>query len=214
MRSWLFRIAAFSVVAVVAYLATTFGIVWRASRRDEARPTQAIVVLGAAQYNGVPSAVLRARLDHAILLYRRGLAPTVVVTGGRQPGDRYTEATAGADYLHGRGIPESAVLREVAGRTSWQSLASAAAFLKLRGVRVVLLVSDRFHSASIAAMAHELGLSGYASPTRTSPIRGADEWRHLGKETLDMAIGRVIGFRRAAGIDTRLAHSRTRTPTG
>src|SRR5436309_12223728 len=120
----------FVLTAVVVYYAVTFVQVWLASRRDEARQAQAILVLGAAQYNGRPSAVLRARLDHAFDLYRRGLSDIVVVTGGKEPGDRFTEASASADYLAAKGIPQEKVLREVQGRNSWQSLASSAAFLK------------------------------------------------------------------------------------
>lgn len=193
----------------VLYLAVTFVQVWRASERDEARKVQAIVVLGAAQYNGTPSPVLRARLDHAAELYRRGLAGNVVVTGGKQVGDRVTEATASAEYLARHGVPQSAILREVKGRTSWQQLAAASAFLKRRGITKVLLVSDGFHSARIAAIAHELGLQGYTSPATASPIRGAARLRHLGKETLAVAAGHLFGFRRVAGISTAATSAAT-----
>ena len=104
------------------YLSVTFVQVWRAARRDDARPSDAIVVLGAAQYDGRPSPVLAARLDHAIDLYDDGIAPVIVVTGGRQPGDRFTEATAAANYLHDHGVPDDAILRETTGRSSWESL--------------------------------------------------------------------------------------------
>src|SRR5687768_15824089 len=113
---WIRRGVAAVVLLIVVYLAMTFLQVWLASRRDEARPAQAIIVLGAAQYNGVPSAVLRARLDHAAGLYRRQLSDVIVVTGGRQPGDRFTEAAAGADYLARLGVPQDKVLRENDGR--------------------------------------------------------------------------------------------------
>ena len=204
----------FAVVTMAAYLAVTFVLVWRASHLNQARKVQAIVVLGAAQYNGRPSPVLRARLDHAISLWHRGDAPVIVVTGGRQPKDMYTEATASADYLLARGVPDSAILREVQGRTSWQSLAAASAFLKARETRVVLLVSDPFHSARVAAISRELGLLGYVSPTRTSPIKGAHVVPYLGRETLAMAVGRIIGFRRAAGIDSRIQHARVGASSG
>src|SRR5205814_9458139 len=105
------RIVAAVVLLVVGYLGVTFVQVWLASRRDDARPAQAIVVLGAAQYNGVPSAVLRARLDHAAELYRRGLSQIVGVTGGKRAGDTYTEASASADYLARRGVPPGSGLR-------------------------------------------------------------------------------------------------------
>ncbi len=189
------------VAAVVLYLAVTFVQVWRAARDDQARPAEAIVVFGTAQYNGVPSPVLAARLDHAIELYQKDLAPVIVVTGGNQPGDQFTEATASANYLIKRGVPDDDVLREVSGTSSWQSLAAAASFLEDRSVSDVLLVSDPFHSLRIRAMASELGLEGRASPTKTSPIRGMSEARYMARETVAVAVGRVVGFRRQASIE-------------
>lgn len=184
------------LVLVVGYFAVTFGQVWWAGRRDGAHPAQAIVVLGAAQYDGRPSPVLAARLDHAADLYHRQIAPVVVVTGGRAEGDRFTESSASADYLHGKGVPDEAILREVQGRNSWQSLAASARFLKERGVTEVVLVSDPFHTARIGGIAEELGLDAAASPTRTSPIGGVEEFRHLVTETVQVGLGRIIGFRR------------------
>lgn len=191
------------VLALVGYVAVTFVQVWSASRRDGAEEADVIVVFGAAQYNGRPSPVLRARLDHAAALFERGLADMVFVTGGRQPGDRTgeTEASASASYLQERGVPEEAILWEPFGRSSWQQLASVAAVLKRRGLTDVLLVSDPFHSARVGAMADELGLDASVSPTRTSPISGVTELRYLAKETAAVALGRVVGFRRAAGIE-------------
>lgn len=188
------------VSIAVVYLLVTFVQVHQAGRHDEARPAQAIVVLGAAQYNGRPSAVLKARLDHAADLYKRHLAPVVWVTGGGQPGDRTTEASASADYLHTVGVPDSAIQREVQGTSSWQSLAAAAAIMKQHGVRDVILVSDPFHSLRIKAIASELGLVGHASPTRTSPIKGTTAIKYEARETVAVAIGRIIGFRREAGV--------------
>ncbi len=192
------KVIAGLVALVAVYLTVTFVQVWRAAHRDEAKPAEAIVVLGAAQFNGRPSAVLRARLDHALALYRRNLAPVIVVTGGGQPGDRFTEATASANYLLERGVPDEDVLREVSGRTSFQSLSSVAAFLRDRSISRVLLVSDPFHAYRIAAIADELGLEGHTSPTRTSPIGGLSEARYYLRETAAVAVGRVIGFRREA----------------
>ncbi|HEX3621771.1 MAG TPA: YdcF family protein [Acidimicrobiales bacterium] len=198
----LFKLALGLVALVVLYLGVTFAQVWLAARHDQARPAQAIVVFGTAQYNGKPSPVLAARLDHAIDLYHRGLAPVIVVTGGNQPGDRYTEAGASADYLLKRGVPDGDVLREVSGTTSWQSLAAAANFLDDRKIHDVLLVSDPFHSYRIRAMASELGLNGHSSPTRTSPIRGATEAEYMARETVAVSVGRIIGFRRQARIES------------
>ena len=195
------KVAAVLVAAAVLSVGVTFVQVWRAARDDQARPAQAIVVFGTAQYNGVPSPVLAARLDHAIELFRKGLAPVIVVTGGNQPGDRFTEATASANYLIERGVPDEDVLREVSGTSSWQSLAAAANFLGERDISEVLLVSDPFHSYRIRAMASELGLEGHSSPTRTSPIQGLSEARYMVRETVAVAVGRVIGFRRQARIE-------------
>lgn len=197
------------VALLLLYLAVTFVQVWQASGRDQARPAQAIVVFGAAQYDGRPSPVLRARLDHALALYRRGLADKVVVTGGRRSGDRFTEATVSASYLGKRGVPESALLREVSGRSSWQSLASAARFLKRREppITEVLLVSDGYHAARIAAIARELGLEARTSPAPGTSAHGTDKLVQFGKETLAVAAGRVFGFRRVAGVDRRLART-------
>jgi uncharacterized SAM-binding protein YcdF (DUF218 family) len=195
------KVTAVLVGVVVLYLGVTLAQVWWASRRDDARPAQAIVVLGAAQYNGRPSPVLRARLDHALDLWRRQLAPLLVVTGGRQPGDNFTEATASADYLIAAGVPDADILREVSGRTTWESLAAASRFLRQRGITKVLLVSDPFHSERLVAIASELKLTGYASPTRTSPIRGWSAVPYFGRETIAVAAGRVLGFRRLVGIE-------------
>jgi uncharacterized SAM-binding protein YcdF (DUF218 family) len=200
---------ALRVLAVIAgltlvYLAVTLGQVWLASRRDQARPAQAIVVLGAAQYNGRPSPVLRARLDHAADLWNRHLAPLIVVTGGRQPGDRFTEATASADYLIAHGVPDGQILREVSGRTTWESLEAASRFLRQRGIDTVLLVSDPFHSERLIAIAGELSLRGYASPTRTSPIRGWSSASYFGRETFAVAAGRIVGFRRLVSLERRV----------
>ena len=192
------RVLLIVVLAVLVYYLVTVFQVWRAAESDDTRHSQALIVLGAAQYDGRPSAVFRARLDHAADLYRRGVAPIVVVTGGKQPRDRFTEASAGADYLHGRGVPDSAILRETTGRSSWDSLAASARFLLARGVRRVVLVSDPFHSLRIRLIAHELGLDAVTSPTRTSPIGGFDEWGRFFGEALRVAVGRIFGFGRLA----------------
>ncbi len=190
------RVVAVLVGIVFVYLAVTFVQVWMASRRDDARPSQAIIVLGAAQYDGRPSPVLAARLDHAIDLYRANIAPVIVVTGGRQPGDRYTEAGASADYLHEHGVEEDAILRETTGRTSWESLEAAARFLKSRDIIRVVLVSDPYHSERIDAIAHDVGLDAVTSPTRTSPIKGLAALKRMWGETLRVAAGRIFGYAR------------------
>ena len=197
----LIKLGALAALAGMVYLGVTFTQVFMASRRDQAQPAEAIVVFGAAQYDGRPSPVLQARLDHAFDLYRQKLAPVIVVTGGNQPGDRFTEATASANYLLAKGVPDEDVLREVSGKSSWQSLAAVASFLEERDIHQVLLVSDPFHSYRIAAMADELGLDAHASPTHSSPIAGLTEVRYMARETVAVAVGRITGFRRQANID-------------
>jgi uncharacterized SAM-binding protein YcdF (DUF218 family) len=187
-------LAIFGIVFV--YLAIVFVQVYMAARRDDAKKSDAIIVLGAAQFDGRPSKILAARLDHAIDLYRRGIAPFVVVTGGNQPGDRFTEAQAGAAYLHQHGVPESAIKREVTSRTSWQSLEAAARFLKSDHLTHVVLVSDPYHMARIEDIAHEVGLDAVTSPTNTSPIHGPGEWRRFFTETVRVAAGRIFGYGR------------------
>jgi len=191
-------VGAVAVVAAVllGYYVITVYQVWRAARHDGARSSQAIIVLGAAQYNGKPSPVFKARLDHAADLYKQGIAPLVVVTGGKLPGDEFTEAGAGAEYLHTRGIPDDAILRETTSRNSWESLRASARFLKARGVTRVVLVSDPFHSLRIRLIAEENGLDAVTSPTETSPIHGLAEWRRFFGEGLRVAAGRIFGFGR------------------
>lgn len=215
MSRTILRLARIVLVLAVAYLVVTAVQVAVASRRDEKRPADAIVVLGAAQYNGRPSAVLRARLDHAADLYREGLAPTVWVTGGRRAGDRSNEAAASADYLVSvRKVKASAVRREVNGVNSWQQLAAVSRVLHREGTTRVLLVSDAFHNARIAAISRELGLHPAVSPTHTSPISRTGKLYYLGRETIAVAAGRIVGFRRLVGIDRNLERVRTEVRSG
>ena len=192
------RVGLVVVLAALLYYVVTFVQVWWAARGDDTRRSEAIVVLGAAQFNGRPSAVFKVRLDHAAELYHDRVAPLIVVTGGKQIGDQFTEATSGANYLHGKGVPDAAILRETTSRTSWESLAAAAHVLEDRGAKDVVLVSDPFHALRIRSIANELGLDAVTSPTRTSPISGFDEWRRFMSEAMRVAAGRIVGFGRLA----------------
>lgn len=190
-----FRIASFIlVVLTIAHFAYSAYLVRHYARTDERRPVDAIVVLGAAQYNGKPSPVLQARLDHAASLWKAKIAPVIVVTGGKIEGDTHTEAGASAAYLATLGVPDRQILREVQGRTSWESLQAASNFMQRRGIRSVVLVSDPFHDARIRAMARSLGLEAYVSPTRTSPLGGQTVARYQVKEVIALSVGRVVGF--------------------
>lgn len=183
---------------LLAFYLVTLVQVWRAADSDDRERSEAIIVLGAAQYDGRPTEVFKARLDHAAALWHAGVAPTIVVTGGKQPGDRFTEAGAGADYLHALGVPDEAILRETTGKSSWESLAASARFLQERGIDEVTLVSDPFHMLRIRLIAEELGFDASTSPTRTSPIGGVDEWLRYGSEAVRVAFGEVFGFGRLA----------------
>ena len=140
------------------------------SQQDQRRPVDAIVVLGAAQYNGRPSPVLRARLDHALGLYREGVAPLVVVTGGVGRGDTTSEAMVGARYLRAHGLPADAVAAAGEGRTTKASMTAVAAWMKPRHIRRVLLVSDPFHMFRLRLEARRTALEAFTSPTESSPI--------------------------------------------
>jgi uncharacterized SAM-binding protein YcdF (DUF218 family) len=198
------RIAAVLVALPAIYLAVTFVQVWRAAHRDGARRAQAILVLGAAQYNGVPSPTLKVRLDHVIELWDQHLADTVVVTGGKQPGDRFTEATASATYLMAHGVPDASILRETNGRSTYQSLADASVFLKERKITKVVLVSDPYHAARIEGIAAELGLDATVSPTATGKAIGPSLAVRYAEETAVVAAARVVGFRRMVGVSSRV----------
>lgn len=196
-------------VAAAVYLGFTFVQVVQASRRADTQPADAIVVLGAAQYNGAPSPVLRSRLDHAVDLYQRGLAPVVVVTGGGQPGDLATEASAGRSYLISEGIPDDALRSEVQGTSSWQSLAAAARFLTREGIHDVILISSPYHALRTEHIAGEVGLDGRASPAPRSPETGPLEIAKMGRETLAVGLGRIIGHRRLVNLDERVGQVRS-----
>lgn len=199
-RGLVARLALAAVVLLLAYLVITFVLVYRASNQDDARAADAIVVLGAAQYDGRPSLVLQDRLDHALELYEAGLAGSIVVTGGRQAGDRFTEATTGYNYLRDRGVPDEALLKEVGGTNTYESLAASARFLRERELTSVVLVTDGYHAFRVRSIAEDLGLDAVASPTETRLSRSA-ELRQIGRETLAVSVGRIIGWNRLFQLD-------------
>lgn len=202
-RRWLRRTLlglAFVVVLAAGYYALTLYQVHRTGRTDQARPVDAIVVMGAAQYDGTPSAQLRARLDHVVTLWSQGLAPLVVVTGGKQPGDRFTEAEASTAYLVERGVPAEAIVAENTSRTTYDSLVGVQSLLAERGVSRVLIVSDPFHLLRSRLIAEEVGLIAYTSPTPTSVVVGRRAWQRELAEAGGVSLGRIIGFDRLLAI--------------
>lgn len=159
-------------------------LIW--SSRDEARPAQAIVVLGAAQYAGRPSPVLRARLDHALELWNRHLASLLILTGGTGEGDTTSEAAVGRTYVRKHGVPDSAIVEENAGRTTSESMRAVAGMLEVRGLQTALLVSDPFHMLRLRILARRFGFTPYTSPTKTSPISPNREarWKYIFSESI------------------------------
>ncbi len=159
-------------------------VVW--SSIDQAQPAGSIVVLGAAQYDGKPSPVLRARLDHAIDLWNRRLGKVIVFTGGQAYGDTTSEAEVGRSYARKHGVPDSAILLETKGRTTRESMLAVADTLGTRGITSVILVSDPFHMLRLSITGRRFGLTTYTSPTRTSPISPNREkrWRYMLGESI------------------------------
>jgi uncharacterized SAM-binding protein YcdF (DUF218 family) len=180
------RILTVVVVTVFALwlISATAVLVW--SSRDEARPAQAIVVLGAAQYAGKPSPVLRARLDHALELWDRHLASLLILTGGTGSGDTTSEAAVGRTYARKHGVPDSAILVETEGRTTRESMRAVAGMLEVRGLQSALLVSDPFHMLRLRILARRFGFTPYTSPTQTSPIspNREERWKYIFSESI------------------------------
>jgi vancomycin permeability regulator SanA len=185
------RIALVVVAVLALYLIATFVQVLAASREDDVSSSDAIVVMGAAQYNGTPSPVLQERLDHALDLYEDGVAPRIVLTGGKQAGDRFTEAYAGYRYLSRKGVPTDDLLVVTDGNSSWDSLRAAERVLDREDAARVTLVSDSYHSARLKGIAGELGMDAAVSPTGAAP-----SVPELLRETGLVAVGRVLGYGR------------------
>jgi uncharacterized SAM-binding protein YcdF (DUF218 family) len=180
------RILTIVVVAIFVLwvISATAVLIW--ASRDEARPAQAIVVLGAAQYAGKPSPVLRARLDHALDLWNRHLASLLILTGGTGSGDTTSEAAVGRSYARKHGVPDSAILVESEGRTTSASMRAVAGMLEVRGLQSALLVSDPFHMLRLRILARRFGFTPYTSPTQTSPIspNREERWKYIFSESL------------------------------
>lgn len=175
---------------MAALFLLSFVTVVVVSRTDQRYAADAIVVLGAAQYDGRPSPVLQARLDHAAQLYRDGWSELIVVTGGIVAGDRMSEATAGRRYLVSNGIPTESVVVQAEGRNTSGSMDAVAEWLIGQGHRRVILVSDPFHLARLRLEASRLGLEAWTSPTATSPIssRLGTELRYLLAEAIKLPV--------------------------
>ena len=168
----LIRLVAITVVGSLGLAGFATYRVYEQGQRDERPAADAIVVMGAAQYDGTPSPLFAARLDHAVQLYLDGVAPLLIVTGGKAEGDRTTEAASGRAYAIAHGVPAEAIQTEDRGRTTLESIRGVAALMADDGISRAVFVSDRSHMLRVLRMASDLGIQAYGSPTRTSPLNG------------------------------------------
>lgn len=188
-RPWVVTIAA--VLALIAIIVLGFMVaIYAEARDDETREVDAIIVLGAAQWNCVPTDVFGARLQHALDLYRDGYAEYIIVTGGRQETDRCTEAGAGRAWLMERGVAQDVILMENEGRDTWGNLEGARDAAERRGIKRVLIVSDGFHLFRAERMANAVGFESYSSAAPDSPIRpwSAVEFSYVIRETVAVIV--------------------------
>ena len=189
---WFRRLVTLALAAVLLLLAGTAASVWWVARQDDAPKSDAIIVLGASQFDGRPSSVFKARLQHARALFEDGVAPRVITVGGGRPGDRTTEAEAGAAFLRERDVTAVAVPE---GRNTLQSLEAAQALMQERGWQTAVLVTDPWHSLRSRTMARDQGIDAQTSPTRAGPsvrTRGT-QVRYIGRETLAYLYYRALG---------------------
>ena len=180
------RLAASTVLALLVFWAGWMGAVLLWSALDQARPAESIVVLGAAQYDGHPSPVLRARLDHAVDLWNQRMAPVMILTGGTGFGDTTSEAAVSRGYIRKRGVPDGSIVLEKEGRTTRESMQAVARMLQDRGFKTAIVVSDPFHMLRLWVLSRRLGFTPYTSPTRTSPIspNRSERWKYILSESV------------------------------
>jgi uncharacterized SAM-binding protein YcdF (DUF218 family) len=178
MKRTLWAAFALIVAGALAWLLYTARQIRLQSTRDEAQPADIIVVLGAAEYRGRPSPVLEARLNHALFLYLRGLAPLILTTGGAGGDPVYTEGEVGRAYLSRRGVPSEAILVEPEGESTAQSIAAVGEIMKRRNLTSCIVVSDGYHIFRVKKMLEETGIKVYGSPRPSKP-EAIDNWVYL-----------------------------------
>ncbi|MDA2803000.1 YdcF family protein [Nocardiopsis suaedae] len=163
------RIIALLVVAAIALPPATWAWVWWTARQDERPPSDTILVLGASQYNGRPSPIFEARLEHAAHLYEEGVAPTIVTVGGNQPGDNYTEGGSGRDWLVEQGVPAESVVAVEEGSNTLRSVEAVSDVLRDNGWTSTVIVTDPWHSLRSRLMAEDQDMEAHTSPVRSGP---------------------------------------------
>jgi uncharacterized SAM-binding protein YcdF (DUF218 family) len=189
------RVIGVAVLAAVLVVTSTALAIWWTARQDSRPASDAIVVLGSAQYNGVPSSIFEARLEHAIALYEDGVAPVIVTVGGKADGDQFTEAEAGQRYLSQAGVPDDALLAVPEGVDTLESIRAVAATFADRGWSNAVLVSDPWHAMRAQRMAEDAGLEADSSPTRQGPAvhTRATQVRYILRETAAYLLYRATG---------------------
>ncbi|HEX3789062.1 MAG TPA: YdcF family protein [Pseudonocardiaceae bacterium] len=192
-RRWLARFALGVLLLLVLVVGGTAFRVWQYGRIDDRGHADVILVLGAAEYNGRPSPVLQARLDHALTLYQEGVASEIITVGGRKPGDEYTEAQAGDRYLASNGVPASNMIAVNSGNDTLNSMRAAAAVLRAHGWSTAVLVSDPWHMYRSKTMAVDSGIDAWTSPTHSGPAvqTRQTQLEYIGRETAAMLYYRV-----------------------
>ena len=191
-----FQSLGLTVLIAAVYFLVSLLQVWNTGRSANRQPVGAIVVLGAAQYDGRPSPQLQARLDHALELWNLNLASYIVVTGGKQEGDRFTEAAASRKFFESSGVAGDLIFEENSGTTTYASLFAVSQVARDLEIERVLIVSDPFHLLRAKLIANEVGLDASSSSTRTSVIQGGDAFRRNLQEAAGVAVGRIVGFQR------------------
>jgi uncharacterized SAM-binding protein YcdF (DUF218 family) len=170
MFGWVLAVVLLFAIGIMVWLALVAFRVWWVARDDDRARTDAIVVLGASQYDGTPSPVLEARLEHALTLYQDGVAPTIITVGGKRPADRFTEAASGKAWLVDKGVKGSDVVAVGEGRDTWTSLVAVDQEMEAQGWTSAVIVTDPWHSFRSREMARHLGIEATTSPTRTGPV--------------------------------------------
>ncbi len=189
------RVVGAFVLAVVLLVVSTATAIWWTARQDSQPHSDAIVVLGSAQYNGVPSSIFEARLEHALELYEDGVAPVVVTVGGKADGDQFTEAASGRDYLAEAGVPEDALLAVEEGVDTLESMRAVGTVFHERGWDSAVLVTDPWHAMRAERMAEDAGITADSSPTRQGPAvqTRTTQFRYILRETAAYLYYRATG---------------------
>jgi len=189
------RVAGAAVLAFVLLVASTGLAIWWTARQDSRPASDAIVVLGAAQYNGVPSSIFQARLEHAIALYEDGVAPVIVTVGGKAAGDQFSEAEAGQTYLAEQGVRDDALLAVPEGTDTLESMRAVSTAFGEHGWTSAVIVTDPWHAMRAQRMAEDAGMEAESSPTRQGPAvqTRATQFRYILRETAAYLLYRVTG---------------------